>query len=63
MTSDGDKAKNEKCKTCGKAIELDASTYPFCSKRCRTADLGQWLNERYVISRPIEQSDLEEGVD
>jgi len=22
---------------------------PFCSERCRLIDLGQWLDERYVI--------------
>jgi len=23
--------------------------YPFCSKRCRTIDLGRWLGEGYRI--------------
>ena len=22
---------------------------PFCSERCRTIDLGAWLDEKYVI--------------
>ena len=35
--------------------------FPFCSKRCRQIDLGRWLNGSYKITRPIEQSDLEEG--
>lgn len=35
----------------------------FCSNRCRTIDLGRWLDGSYTISRPIEQRDLEEGVD
>ena len=35
--------------------------FPFCSKRCRQIDLGKWLGGNYVISRPIEQNDLEEG--
>jgi uncharacterized protein len=23
--------------------------FPFCSERCRTIDLGRWLDERYRI--------------
>lgn len=23
--------------------------YPFCSKRCRTIDLGRWLGEEYKV--------------
>lgn len=26
---------------------------PFCSERCKLIDLGKWLNEEYVISRPL----------
>jgi hypothetical protein len=25
---------------------------PFCSLRCRLADLGQWLDERYRLPGP-----------
>lgn len=25
---------------------------PFCSERCKLIDLGNWLEERYVISTP-----------
>jgi endogenous inhibitor of DNA gyrase (YacG/DUF329 family) len=31
-------------------------TYPFCSERCRLAELGAWLNGRYVISEPPEEA-------
>ena len=55
------KASKTKCPICKKQTSEQMPTFPFCSKRCRTIDLGQWLNEGYVISRPIEQSDLEEG--
>ena len=53
------------CPTCNKPVAAPAegdadSTYPFCSARCRKIDLGKWLSEDYVISRPIEQSDLDE---
>ncbi|MEC9372999.1 MAG: DNA gyrase inhibitor YacG [Planctomycetota bacterium] len=35
--------------------------YPFCSARCRLVDLGKWMKEEYVISRAVEESDIEEG--
>jgi len=49
-----------KCPICGKAVAAEEPTFPFCSKRCRTIDLGKWISGNYVISRPIDQSDLEE---
>lgn len=50
-----------KCPSCDELVDKDSAEFPFCSKRCRQADLGRWFNEQYMISRPIEQSDLEEG--
>ena len=39
--------------------ETDAE-FPFCSERCRLADLGNWASERYVVSEPaFEEDDLE----
>jgi len=35
--------------------------FPFCSARCRRADLAKWFNGDFVISRPVEESDLDEG--
>ena len=55
------KQKQRPCPTCGQSVTPDAGTFPFCSPRCRQIDLGKWLKEEYTISRPIEQSDLEEG--
>ena len=26
--------------------------YPFCSKRCRTIDLGRWLGGEYKLTEP-----------
>ncbi|MEC7352687.1 MAG: DNA gyrase inhibitor YacG, partial [Planctomycetota bacterium] len=31
---------------------------PFCSDRCRMADLGSWFAGDYSISREIEEDDL-----
>ncbi len=49
------------CPICGRPVAEDEEHFPFCSRRCRQVDLGKWLGGQYVISRPIEQSDLEEG--
>ncbi|MEM6553146.1 MAG: DNA gyrase inhibitor YacG [Planctomycetota bacterium] len=47
------------CPICGVEV-LETNQYrPFCSERCRTIDLGRWLDEGYRVSRPIEQADLE----
>ena len=50
-----------RCVICGKSVSPDEPDFPFCSERCRTRDLANWRDEKYVISRPIEQSDLDEG--
>ncbi|WP_229381860.1 DNA gyrase inhibitor YacG [Spiribacter sp. 2438] len=47
------------CPNCGAEVPwTDASEYrPFCSKRCRLIDLGQWFEESHRI--PGEPVDLE----
>jgi endogenous inhibitor of DNA gyrase (YacG/DUF329 family) len=35
------------CPICGKPAE--ARFRPFCSARCRTIDLGRWIDGRYRI--------------
>ena len=39
------------CPTCKKAVKPreENKAFPFCSERCRMADLGRWLNEEYRI--------------
>jgi len=49
-----------RCPICDQPRQTDAFA-PFCSQRCRQIDLGRWLDGRYVVSRPIEHSDLDEG--
>lgn len=55
------KPTKSKCPICGKPVAAESEAFPFCTPRCRQIDLGRWLTGDYVISRPIEQSDLEEG--
>lgn len=63
--SDGQQRGSERsarhtCPICGNPVARDAKTFPFCTPRCRKIDLGKWLKEEYKVSRPIEQSDLDE---
>jgi endogenous inhibitor of DNA gyrase (YacG/DUF329 family) len=57
------------CPTCQRVLEgtfqevrKDVPTLPFCSPRCRAADLGSWLNETYRIGAPVSEEDLDEGL-
>jgi endogenous inhibitor of DNA gyrase (YacG/DUF329 family) len=58
-----------KCPTCGKDVpgtEAARQFLPFCSERCRTADLGKWLDGGYRIGTPISQvgdEELDQGID
>ena len=47
------------CRTCGAELAPDATDSPFCSARCRLADLSKWFDGSYKISREIKDSDLE----
>ena len=51
-----------RCPTCKKMLEVPADwgPRPFCSDRCKMADLGNWLDEAYVISRPVGLEDADE---
>ncbi len=49
------------CRTCGQTTTSECETFPFCSDRCRMADLGKWFNEDYRISRAIKDTDIEAG--
>jgi endogenous inhibitor of DNA gyrase (YacG/DUF329 family) len=42
------------CPICRRALPKGSPTptRPFCSARCKTIDLGNWLDDRYVIPGP-----------
>ncbi|MGL9750695.1 MAG: DNA gyrase inhibitor YacG [Symbiopectobacterium sp.] len=50
------------CPTCKKSVEWgDNSPYrPFCSKRCRLIDLGEWADEEKRIPSNEDISDSDE---
>ena len=47
------------CPICDKKLEgrtlAELPYLPFCSKRCKTIDLGRWLGEAYRV--PAEDQD------
>jgi endogenous inhibitor of DNA gyrase (YacG/DUF329 family) len=58
-----------RCPTCGKQDEVTASRSdgaegtapqwrPFCSRRCKMIDLGNWLGEVYRFSTPLDPDDV-----
>jgi uncharacterized protein len=45
-----------RCPVCQKKFPPeDSPAMPFCSERCRLADLGRWLGEKYGM--PIEREE------
>lgn len=51
------------CPHCQKPVTWIAANNfrPFCSKRCRLIDLGDWADERNVISGNDDESDVLSG--
>ena len=45
------------CPICGKSLPDRLDTAPFCSKRCRLVDLGEWLGGKYSIGQSPEAGD------
>lgn len=44
------------CPLCKKQLDdvpEDFPSRPFCSPRCKLVDLGNWLNEEYRVSEPV----------
>lgn len=50
------------CPRCKKKISVsNKSEYrPFCSEKCKLIDFGTWVNEEYIISRPLKSEDFYE---
>ena len=49
------------CPVTGQPVPADSPTWPFASKRARMADLYKWFSGQHLMSRGVEESDLEEG--
>ena len=49
-----------RCPICKKEVPFDGPEMPFCGKRCRMIDLANWAEERYAISTPTHQGEVED---
>ncbi len=58
------------CPICKRAFGADPKGDPradpmmpprprFCSERCRTIDLGNWLSGSYAVTAPINEDDVD----
>jgi endogenous inhibitor of DNA gyrase (YacG/DUF329 family) len=47
-----------RCPICKKEVPFEGPEMPFCSKRCRLIDLGNWADETYKVSTPTYQSEF-----
>lgn len=46
------------CPKCRKhQTPADAPTWPFCSERCKIADLGDWAAEKYKVPQTNQPTD------
>lgn len=57
-----DNPQGPSCPICKREIpaaDRAASFRPFCSSRCKTIDLGGWLDANYRISNPVAEEDLD----
>ena len=51
------------CPICKKpaAPRAENPSFPFCSPRCKTVDLGKWLNEDYRVPVEEESDEVKEN--
>lgn len=47
----------EACPTCGVRAPESGSHRPFCSERCRMAELWKWFSGQYTVSREVAEDD------
>jgi hypothetical protein len=51
---------SSRCPICKREIPAGdgaAATRPFCSERCRSVDLGSWLEGRYRVAAAVDEDD------
>jgi endogenous inhibitor of DNA gyrase (YacG/DUF329 family) len=56
--------RNKTCPICKTVLKDDAESkkwQPFCSKRCKMIDLGEWLSDSYRIATAETGSDTDES--
>jgi endogenous inhibitor of DNA gyrase (YacG/DUF329 family) len=55
------RATSSPCPICRKEARPrgENPSFPFCSSRCKTVDLGHWLDEKYRL--PAEEASADEA--
>lgn len=48
------------CKTVVEDAPESHPTRPFCSQRCKLADLHNWLSDAYRVSSPLTPGDFDD---
>lgn len=54
-----------RCPICKRELENIAPDFafrPFCSQRCKTIDLGNWLGEAYRFSRAVHPDERDDEI-
>ena len=54
--------KRVPCPVCASSVAVEVPSFPFCSPRCRTLDLSNWLDERYRLDDPATSDGLPESL-
>ncbi len=56
-----------RCPVCNKIVQRsiqepskEAIFFPFCSKRCKFIDLGEWLDSEYKLVSVLQPQDADE---
>ena len=52
-----------RCPICKKAVKSGDPEFPFCSERCRLIDLGKWASGGYVVSSPLNDTEINDLLD
>jgi endogenous inhibitor of DNA gyrase (YacG/DUF329 family) len=54
------RAASLRCPACKKIVLRSDPEFPFCGERCRLIDLGKWASGGYVISSPLNDTDIDD---
>jgi endogenous inhibitor of DNA gyrase (YacG/DUF329 family) len=52
------KAQGEPTENKGKTAKA-SGFFPFCSERCKLVDLNGWFDSKYVISKPVNDMEID----
>jgi uncharacterized protein len=56
-------ARSLRCPICRKIVPRSDPEFPFCSERCRLIDLGKWASGGYVVSSPLNDTEIDDLLD